>query len=88
MSLADEDAQRIVTSLEAAMQKMPASIAMHRVALVQTMAAEFTPQEADRLRDLLPSVFAGAHQHLSELALPPVITPAATSKKAWWKFWA
>ena len=84
LQLEPEVAQRISASYDAAMQKMPGLQAMRRVALVQTLAREFSSQDQERLVALMPNVFGGLKEvispHRAEEAQP------APAKKGWWPF--
>ena len=53
-------ARRIVASYDDAMQKMSTDQAMRRVALVQTLAREFSPEDQRALVSMVPGVFGGA----------------------------
>jgi len=89
LSLDDETAPIIAHSYDAVMLDMPASAAMKRVSLVQTLVTEFSAEEEDRLRELVPRVFAGAPSRRTGLAAPGSAVPmeAVSSKKPWWAFW-
>ncbi len=88
IAMPKEVAQTIATSYGAVMQEMPANMAMKRVALVQTLVLEFTPEEEAQLRDLAPGAFAGAPSRALGLDRPPEAAIAApAAKKPFWKFW-
>ncbi len=82
-----ETAKKVSDSYGAAMNQMPGPAAMRRVALVQTLAREFSIEDQARLAALVPQVFAAkpvvVAKVLSATASP---TPPA-SKKQWWAFW-
>jgi hypothetical protein len=59
LALPDDAAQAVAHSYDAVMQRMPGPIAMRRVSIVQTLAAAFSPEDEERLRALVPGVFAG-----------------------------
>lgn len=76
---------RLVRSLDTVMTRMPGTAAMRRVALVQTLAREFTPEEQHHLRELMPQVFGDR----APVAQPPAeaAPAAAAASKPWWAFW-
>jgi hypothetical protein len=72
------------------MQELPAQAAMRRISLVQSLSREFSAQDEDRLRELLPAVFAGAPRRsaAADVASASIPRPAPVAKrKAWWAFW-
>jgi hypothetical protein len=70
------------------MQEMPATTAMRRVALVQSLVTDFSAEEEERLRELAPRVFAGAPRRATGLdRRGPSVQTVAGRKKAWWAFW-
>jgi hypothetical protein len=83
-----DKAKVIADSYGAVMQNMPANVAMKRVALVQTLVTEFTPEEEEKLRELAPGVFAGAPNRKLGLDRPEVdLRVQANTKKPFWMFW-
>ena len=89
LSLEPDKAQVIADSYDAVMQEMPAPVAMRRVALVQTLATEFSPEDEERLRQLAPRVFAGTPSRMTVLERPEPepLAVATRTKKPWWAFW-
>ena len=89
LALDEDKAGPVAQSYDAVMQEMPATIAMRRVALVQTLVREFSVEDEERLRRLIPRVFAGAPSRLTglERSESPLQTETATRKKPWWAFW-
>jgi uncharacterized protein (DUF2342 family) len=93
LRLEPETARTTASTYDAAMQRMPGTAAMRRVAIVQTLARELPAEDEERLRELVPGVFAGqphavavrrAHE---PSPAPPPAPPAPAVKKPWWKFW-
>ena len=89
LELDPTNAQLIASSYDAVMQEMPAPVAMRRVALVQSLAIEFSVDDEDRLRKLTPRVFAGAPSRKTGLAREETSLSMADShpKRSWWAFW-
>ena len=87
IAMPKETAQVIANSYGAVMQTMPATAAMKRVALVQTLVLEFTAEEEAQLRDLAPGAFAGAPSRALGLDRPDEAETAVAKKKPFWKFW-
>jgi hypothetical protein len=88
LSLDEATARTISSSYDVVMQQMPGDAAMRRVAMVQKLVLEFTPEEEERLRVLAPRVFAGAPSRLTGLARDEVsLQTTRGSNKAWWAFW-
>ncbi len=88
INLDDATARTIADSYSAVMLSMPASVAMKRVALVQTLVMEFTPEEEEKLRELVPTVFAGAPNRKLGLDRPGgSLQTQQGKKKPFWKFW-
>ena len=81
-----EAAQAVVKSYVVAMDQLPGAIAMHRVALDQTLAREFSPDEQKRLLVIDPTVF-GPVVHVKPVASAPAQPSEVPAKKAWWAFW-
>ncbi|MBI2855579.1 MAG: hypothetical protein HYX93_01895 [Chloroflexi bacterium] len=91
LKLEEGTARAIVTSYDAAMEKIPGQLAMRRVSLVQTLAREFSADDEEKLRSLVPRVFAGmpsrATIEKSLLAAPSVGSQTRSPKKrSWWPF--
>jgi hypothetical protein len=83
-----DKAKAIAGSYNSVMQNMPANVAMKRVALVQTLVTEFTPEEEERLRELAPGAFAGAPSRKTGLDRPgPDLQTRVGKKKPFWMFW-
>lgn len=88
ISMDFDTAKRVADSYGAVMQTMPANVAMKRVALVQTLVMEFSPEEEERLRALAPGAFAGAPSRSLGLDRPGVsLQTQRVNKKPFWKFW-
>jgi hypothetical protein len=83
-----EQAKTVNGDYDAVMSEMPASVAMRRVGLVQTLVADFTAEEEERLREIMPTVFGGAPRRKTGLEVEPSMFAAPEkSKRAWWAFW-
>ena len=89
IGLDPEVAPVIAETYDAVMQEMPATIAMKRVSLVQTLVLEFSAEDEERLRELAPRVFAGAPSRKLNLDRPnePDLAVAPGRKKPFWAFW-
>ena len=90
LAMDQEKAALIAKSYDSVMLEMPAPIAMRRVALVQSLVLDFTVEEEERLRQLVPRVFAGAPSRLTGLARDEAQVPSLAAlppKKPWWAFW-
>jgi|GEM_PF-2587695 len=85
LNLEPATAAKISTSFDAITDLMPGATAMRHIALVQTVAREFTPRDQARLEALFPRIF-GALRPSENIAVPAkaASTPA---KKSWWPFW-
>ena len=92
LSLDTEMAQKLASSYDAAMLKLPGQHAMRRVALVQTLARDFSPEQQVQLVTLLPDVFGGlkeallASQRLRAATETENAAPTTQVKKSWWPF--
>jgi hypothetical protein len=91
LALAPDEARTVANSYDVAMRRMPGTAAMRRVGMVQSLATEFTSDEEDSLRELLPGVFAGAPRRHAAAEIvsetgPPLVVKAV-SKRPWWAFW-
>lgn len=91
LSLAPDQARLIATDYDAVMTHMPGPVAMRRVGVVQTLAKDLPAADEERLRALVPGIFAGQpHRVLavadSPAAIPPP-APAAPRPRPWWAFW-
>ena len=88
-----EQARTLIQSYDAVMQQMPANAAMRRVSLVQSLIGDFTTEEEAQLRELIPSVFAGAVRRVTpeELEAATAARQAQVQtqrkQKPWWAFW-
>jgi hypothetical protein len=86
-------AKQIAGSYDAVMTQMPGPIAMRRVSIVQTLAREFPPEDEERLRELVPAVFAGQpHRVVGGAAPQPAPQPSSAPDpprrtRPWWAFW-
>lgn len=89
LSMEEEAARSFIQSYDAVMREMPANAAMRRVGMVQTVAAEFTAEEEERLRALIPTIFAGAPRRTTGLDTsgPPLAVERPAAKRPWWAFW-
>lgn len=88
ISLDEPTAKTVVASYDQAMDKMPGTAAMRRVALVQNLALTFTLEEQAKLRVLVPKIFAG-RSDVSQLAKQAIEAEAAAEKpkKSGWGPW-
>src|SRR6266567_8247428 len=86
LRLKPEEVTTVVASLEAVMDQMPGSTAMRRVALVQTLARDFSVDEQRQLHEMVPTVFGERPANVAETqpSAPSHPTPV---QKAWWAFW-
>jgi hypothetical protein len=91
LSMDEAAVQAIVGSLDTVMKQMSGQAAMRRVALVQTLAQEFTPEEQHHLRTAMPGVFGDrptAMGGAAGAASAPAPAPGATrAARPWWAFW-
>ena len=87
LTMETENATKVAVSYSAAMDQMPGPAAMRRVALVQTLARGFSPEDRERLAALVPQVFAGRPVLVAKVlgVTPSPMQPS--SKKPWWAFW-
>lgn len=86
LKLDEKVAVPVVAAYDKAMLQMSSTSAMHRVALNQTLARDFSEEDRDRLSKLIPTGFGSFIQGINKarvLAKPPekVIT-----KKGWLPF--
>lgn len=81
LNMDHDTAQMISGSFDTMVDDMRGSIAMRHVAMVQTMAREFSPQDQARLHDLFPRIFGAVRR----TAPAPALTVA--TKNPWWAFW-
>ena len=94
LALTREEAQTMAASYEAVMREMSGQAAMRRVSLVQSLSIEFSGEDEDILRELLPNVF-GAAPRRSVAAEAAAAASSAFSRQAttpqkkrpWWAFW-
>ena len=83
-----EPVRMVASSYDTIMRRMPGTIAMRRVGIVQTLAREFSTGDQGRLRALVPGVFGERPVTPSVAAgSPPSQAATAPKKKAWWAFW-
>ncbi len=82
-----ENAKKMAVSYSAIMNQMPGPAAMRRVALVQTLAREFSLEDRERLVALAPHVFASRPAFAAEVLSGTPSSTTASSKKPWWAFW-
>lgn len=90
LRLDPEIARTVAGSYDAVMMQMPGSAAWRRVAIVQTLAREFSLEDLQRLRSLIPGAFAEQATALSGVpsrAPTPVEAAPSQPKKPWWAFW-
>jgi hypothetical protein len=100
VTLAPDTAQRIAADYDAVMSDMPGTVAMRRVGMVQTLAKELPAEDEERLRALVPNIFAGQPHRLgAEPAAPAAAPPPAAEsqpahpqapesrRRPWWAFW-
>lgn len=89
LKLEPEVAKRTAASFETVMKKISGTQAMREIALVQTLAREFSPEDQQILVGLAPSVFGGAPIGLKVVKSEPsprVKKPVRPAKKWWWPF--
>ena len=91
LDLEHELGQMISKSYDAVTDSLPGSIAMRHIAVVQTLAREFSGEDQGRLRSIFPRAF-GALPHFERAAADsPTTAPSqpasALAKKPWWAFW-
>jgi hypothetical protein len=71
--------------------RMPASVAMRRATIVQTVArSEMSPQEVSVLFELIPSIVQQIPRTPTGMTTPAERAAAAAApppRKPWWKFW-
>jgi hypothetical protein len=82
-------AKTIISSYDAVMRTLPGQAAMRRVSMVQTLVTEFTAEEEEKLRELIPTVFAGAPRRATGLEVPASQSFAVNrdqKKRSWWPF--
>lgn len=86
INLDEPTAKTVVAAYDQAMDKMPGSAAMRRVALVQNLALTFSLEEQAKLRVLVPKIFAG-RSDITQLAKEAAATKVAEKpKKSGWGF--
>jgi hypothetical protein len=94
LRLPEPAAREVSSSYLAAMKHLPGAMAMRRVTLVQTLAAEFSEDDEARLHALDPSAFGGrpSRRDLARLQAAKDAKDAegaerrAAKKKGWWPF--
>ena len=100
MDMDEEVVKRVAASLDTVMTKMPSTIAMKRIGVVQTVSRDFPLEQQEKLRMFVPGAFPqGPDKAISiaarlraEAAVEPAREMAAhggaeKSKKPFWKFW-
>ena len=88
-------AQDVASAYNKAFERVPGGIAMHRAALVHTVARDrLTPEDMDVLFELIPRLVANvprasqeAVEHAAELARKAAGEPVVRAGKPWWKIW-
>jgi hypothetical protein len=88
LALDPEKARIVAASFDGVMKEMSAPMAMRRVALVQKLVMDFSVEEEERLRDLIPGAFAGAPGRITGLERPeePLRVQEKAAKRRWWRF--
>lgn len=81
LTLDGASAKAVATSYDSVMNTLPGTAAMRRVALVQSLAREFTQAEQLVLKDLVPGIFT---VQLSSLVAAPSVEKRS---RPWWAFW-
>ncbi len=84
LRLDSEDARVVADSYGQVLDRMSSSIALKRVAIVQSVASHLTPEEQERLRQLIPGIVASGPVRLSA---EPSRAGTPDSSKPWWAFW-
>jgi hypothetical protein len=83
-------AEKTAALLDKVMKIIPGPQAMRQIALIQTMAREFSVEDQGKLVALAPNVFGGAPVGLSveKVIVPPKVNeePPVVKKKWWWPF--
>ena len=89
LQLSEEDARTIIASYDGAMRQLPATMAMRRVALVQSLSLEFSAEDEERLRVLVPTVFGGTPRRSIVAAMEgsPTTSQPPAKQEPWWAFW-
>jgi hypothetical protein len=90
LKLESETVRAVASSYEAIMNELPGEIAMRRVSVVQTLARGFDPADQERLREIVPRVFAESTPLTINRAAEEtrrVLEQAPSPKKPWWAFW-
>lgn len=90
LRLEAEAARLLASSYDSAMSQLSGAAAMRRVALVQTLVREFSPEAQSRLRTLVPNVFGESPTPASRASITSGTTgepSKATARKRWWPFW-
>ncbi|MBI2867655.1 MAG: hypothetical protein HYX97_04900 [Chloroflexi bacterium] len=80
--------RKISTTYDAIADQLPGTIAMRRIALLQTLVKEFSPDEQQRLRAMSPHIFAVPAVTVVATTPPPAPSQAAQpTSKPRWAFW-
>ena len=89
LSLPEEDARKVASAYDKVMGVMPAEAAMRRVTIVQSLTMQFSAEDEERLRSLIPNVFAGAPGRggLDSPIRERTDESTSRSKKPFWAFW-
>ncbi|MFH1560841.1 MAG: hypothetical protein ABID84_05480 [Chloroflexota bacterium] len=88
LKLDEDTGRKMSASYDAVMLNMPGQAAMRRVALVQTLARDFSREDQVKLVALIPNVFGGFTDLLQPTGFEtrPTTERAAPAKKGWWPF--
>lgn len=82
-----DDVQKVADSYEAVMKRLPGTMAMRRVGVVQTVSREIEPDQRDRIREIVPNVFSDRPTEVSRSASAASTATPPRQKKPWWAFW-
>jgi hypothetical protein len=89
LALSRDLAAQTAADYDAVMTQMPGPVAMRRVATVQTVARQLSAEDEERLRELVPHIFAGQphrlHTESTAAAAPAAVTESR--RRPWWAFW-
>jgi hypothetical protein len=92
LKMEPEKAKTVISSYDVVMRSMPGNAAWRRVTLVQTLSTEFTAEEEEGLRELIPNIFAGAPRRSLAMEANPAPSGLAIDpvkkKKPFWAFWS
>ena len=78
-------ANRVALSYAKVMDRLPATAAMARITLIQTLAREFTPEDEALLREMNPGAFGGMPgvKPVAAETRAPTPPPQPEKKKGW-----